>query len=236
MMSLVASTTANSQVLISLLLGDKLNSGKIEFGLTGGLSSSQFINQADAKRLNTLALGFYFNFLLKEDLYLYTGVLVKSKYGGTGIPVYSLDDIHLDDAFEDGTVSRKIKYFNVPASIKYKFSCNFFIDAGIQASLMYRANDVFINTINEEDDLNYTLDIKDQITRLDFGFVGGLGYKFKKGVGMSVGARYYYGVVDIYKDDRKATNSNLYVYAEIPIGANKSKKKAAKKEKVNNQN
>jgi len=29
-----------SQVLIALLLGDKLNSGKIEFGLDGGLNYS----------------------------------------------------------------------------------------------------------------------------------------------------------------------------------------------------
>jgi len=232
MMSLVASSTAKSQVLISLLLGDKLNSGKIEFGLTGGFTRSQFLNQPNANRLNSFSLGFYFNFLLKKDLYLYTGVLVKSKYGGTGIPVYALGHEDLDSTFIDGSVTRKISYFNVPIALKYKFKCNIFMDAGVQASLMYKAYDTFINTIIHKDDLSYNLNIKEEMTRLDFGLAGGMGYKFKKGIGISVGARYYYGLVDIYKDDRKSTNSNLYVYAEIPIGANKAKKKAAKEEKI----
>ena len=37
---LFAFSKGNSQVLISILLGDKLNSGKIEFGLDGGWSLS----------------------------------------------------------------------------------------------------------------------------------------------------------------------------------------------------
>ena len=36
--------TSNAQVLISILLGDKLNTGKIEFGLEGGANWSTIIN------------------------------------------------------------------------------------------------------------------------------------------------------------------------------------------------
>jgi len=227
-MSSIGAMNAHSQVLISLLLGDKLNSGKIEFGITGGFYRSQFIQQSDADHLGSLALGFYFNFYLKEHLYLYTGVRVKAEYGGTNIPIYSLGDEDLDGAFAEGSITRRIPYFNVPIALKYRFNNHIFMDAGIQPSLMHGARDVFSNTINDKDDLNYKVNMTDQITRLDFGFVGGLGYQFKKGIGMSIGAKYYYGVVDIYKDDRYATNSNLYLYAEIPIGANKAKKKAEK--------
>ena len=35
---LLLSETANAQVLISLLFGDKLNTGQIEFGLDGGVN------------------------------------------------------------------------------------------------------------------------------------------------------------------------------------------------------
>lgn len=35
---------SNGQVLISLLLGDKLNSGKLEFGLDGGVNWSNISN------------------------------------------------------------------------------------------------------------------------------------------------------------------------------------------------
>ena len=42
-------TTAHSQVLISLLLGDKLNSDKIEFGLDGGLNWLKIFGYPDAE-------------------------------------------------------------------------------------------------------------------------------------------------------------------------------------------
>jgi hypothetical protein len=41
----------NSQVIISLLLGDKLNTGTLEFGLEGGLNWSSLEGLADAKSL-----------------------------------------------------------------------------------------------------------------------------------------------------------------------------------------
>lgn len=226
-LTLLLSINANSQVLISLLLGDKLNSGEIEFGLTGGYGMTNIIKEADAEHLNTFFLGFYFDFLLKKDMpwYIYTGVLVKSKMGASEIPVYSLGDDDMDDVFSGGNVSRKISYFNVPIEIKYKFKKHFYVDAGIQAGLMHKAFDDFNNTIIDKDDLTYTYKIKDQISRLDFGVSGGFGYKLVKGTGANLGVRYYYGLVDIYKDSRKGYNSSFYVYADIPIGAHKKDKK-----------
>ena len=100
------SINANSQVLISLLLGDKLNSGQIECGLTGGYGMTNIINEPDSKHLNTFYLGFYFDFLLKKDKpwYIYTGVLVKSRMGASGIPIYSLGDMDMDSVFQGGNI------------------------------------------------------------------------------------------------------------------------------------
>lgn len=39
----------NSQVIIALLFGDKLNSDKLEFGLAGGLNQSHITGFADTK-------------------------------------------------------------------------------------------------------------------------------------------------------------------------------------------
>ena len=39
----------HSQVLIALLFGDKLNTDKLDFGLTAGLNLSTISNLADAK-------------------------------------------------------------------------------------------------------------------------------------------------------------------------------------------
>ena len=43
-----------------------------------------------------------------------TGVIVKSSMGADELPVYSLGNPDLDNAFNGGKISRKINYFNVP--------------------------------------------------------------------------------------------------------------------------
>ena len=83
-LTLFLSINANSQVLISLLLGDKLNSGKIEFGLEGGYAMTNILKEPNAEHLNTFFLGFYFDILLKKDsrkgynssLYVYANILI----------------------------------------------------------------------------------------------------------------------------------------------------------------
>src|SRR5215203_6686209 len=94
---------ARTQVLISILLGDKLNSGKIEFGLDGGANWSTIKNLDGAKSLRTFNLGFYFDFKLKNPSWmLNTGVIVKSTMGADELPVYSLGNPDLDNSFNGG--------------------------------------------------------------------------------------------------------------------------------------
>ena len=51
---------ANGQVLISLLLGDKLNSGKVEFGLEGGVNYPNMRGLSGGSMKGAFNLGFYF--------------------------------------------------------------------------------------------------------------------------------------------------------------------------------
>ena len=110
-------STARTQVLISILLGDKLNSGKIEFGLEGGGNWSTIKNLDGAKNLSGFNLGFYFDFKLKDSSWMInTGVIVKSSMGADGLPVYQLGDPNLDNAFTGGEIARKINYLMYPSS------------------------------------------------------------------------------------------------------------------------
>ena len=70
---MMLSNLSRSQILISILLGDKLNSGAIEFGLTGGLNRTYMLQTENSKGLNQFNIGFYFDFKLKKE----TGWLVK---------------------------------------------------------------------------------------------------------------------------------------------------------------
>ena len=122
---------SEGQVLISLLLGDKLNTGQIEFGLDGGLSLSNLHGLDPSGTKSGFNLGFYFDFRLKNPSWLFhTGVMVKSTMGAEDIAVYALNNPDLDNAFAGGSVVRKLGYFNVPAMMKYKFKNNFFVEAG----------------------------------------------------------------------------------------------------------
>src|SRR5918993_5607462 len=132
-----SATTGNAQVIISFLLGDKLNSDKVDFGLDGGLNWSTLNGLPNAKSLLGFNLGFYFDIKMKNPAWMWnTGVIVKSPMGAEGLPVYSLNDAALDSAFAGGSVTRKIRYFNVPLMVKYQFKSHIYAKAGIQLGLL----------------------------------------------------------------------------------------------------
>ena len=216
-------TSSSSQVLISIIFGDKLNSGKVEFGLEGGANWSTISGLDGAKTLPGFNLGFYFDIKLKNPSWMInTGVIVKSPMGADDLPVYSLNNDTLDNAFEGGNIERKLRYFNVPILLKYKFKNNLFIKGGIQLGLHHNSFDEFFNTVIEEDDLNYKVKIKEQVNSIDAGVAFGFGYRLMKGNGMNLNLQYYYGLTDIMKDDISPAQYNrvLYLTAGIPIGKN----------------
>ncbi len=220
--------SVNSQVLISLVFGDKLNSPKIEFGLEGGANFSTLSNLEGAQNRTDFNLGFYFDFKLKNPAWMInTGVIVKSTLGANGLSVYSLDNAELDSAFAEGHVDRKINYFHVPIMIKYKFDNNIYVKAGTQLGLLGKAFDEF-NSNYDGEDLEYKNNIRDQIHVIDAGLAIGAGYRLMGGNGMNIGVQYYHGLVDVMKGDSSPNqyHRSFYVTAGIPIGKGKAAKKA----------
>lgn len=240
---LLSSTTMKSQVLISLLFGNALNTPNIEFGLVGGDNISYFTDVPDSKAMGNFNIGFYFHFLLKKSSYLSTGVLVKSHVGATGMPTYPIGDAAFDSIYASGTLTTKINYFYVPILFQQRFNNNrWYLEGGFQVGLRTKAKDIFDQNAFDGD-LTYTTNVQDDYRRLDAGLMGGAGYKFKKEIkSIAVGVNYYYGLVNVSKvSDRSVKNAATYIYVKIPIGANaekaaakaeaKKEKKAAKEEK-----
>lgn len=215
---------SEGQILISLLLGDKLNSGKVEFGLDGGLNISNISGVQPSRSKNGFNLGFYFDIKLRNPSWMiHTGVLVKSTMGAREISVYSLENVDLDKIFREGSVERRLGYFNVPIMLKYKWDNNFFIEAGPMFGLMSKSKDEFSATVKKKEDLTYTLNIKDLYHPLDAGMMAGVGYRLLRGNGMNLALRYYLGLVDITIDDTTPPqyNRSLYIAIGIPIGVAK---------------
>lgn len=218
---------ANSQILISLLLGDKLNSDAIEFGLEGGFNWSEIDGFESSKYKRALNLGFYFDFKLKKQWNLYTGVLVKAKMGTAKLSDKDLVVLEAPTYEAEGDYSQTINYFIVPVFIKYRFKNHFYAEIGPQGGLMYNAWTEFIHKSDNSDvsirDFN-----KDKINRIDAGMAVGFGYKLLKGKGFTIGAKYYQGFTNVYKGKSGSQNSGFFLKVNIPIGVGGKEKKEEK--------
>lgn len=221
------SIASQAQVLIVALFGDQLNSGKIEFGLDGGYNRTWYFAREDAEGLNNFNLGFFFHIKMTENStgFISTGVHVKSNVGASGMPTYSIGDADFDQIYGDGELTTKVNTFYLPIMWQQRMG-KVYVEGGIQAGLRTKAVDCF-KVDGYGGELEYNKDVREDYTRLDFGMVGGLGYRFKGSpVSASVGLNYYQGVVDVYKPEtHNLKNSSLYVYARIPIGAGGTKEK-----------
>jgi opacity protein-like surface antigen len=214
--------SSHSQVLLTVIFGDKLNSEGLEFGLEGGFNWSDISNLEAGKRLSSFNLGFYFDFRLKNQWNLYTGVLVKSKLGDDQLSPSDLTFLEITPNPEEGTYSQKINYFIVPALIKYNFKNRIYLEAGPQFSLMHKAWVEFLAN-NDNKKTRIKEFNKDKINKLDAGITVGTGYKLMPDTGMTIGVKYYYGFANVYKGVSGSNNSSLFLKLNIPIGAAKSK-------------
>lgn len=228
---LLTTGTAQSQVLITLLLGDKLNSDGLEFGLEGGINASTIgALQSNAYKTDW-CLGFYFDIRVKNQWFLDTGVLVKSGLGAANLSTSDLLKIgatkheELNDMELTGDYDQQIDYFLVPILAKYKFRNNFYLEAGPQLGLAHKSYVVFTSDISDDLEAFAREDNLDNINRIDAGFTVGTGYTLFNGNGWTFGFKYYQGLTNVYKEVSGSTNRSFFIKMNIPIGAGKKEDK-----------
>jgi outer membrane protein with beta-barrel domain len=225
-------TVSKSQIVIALLFGDKLNKGKLEFGLvvSEGLTN---ITDIQAKAKAGLNLGIYLNFNPTKKIYLHIEGTAKGSFGAKDIAPYPIGNDSLDALLSTGTVLRKIQGFSMPVLVRYRITKLFSAEAGIQPNMRLKAHDIFKSTVNEND-LEYTKNVKDEYTWLDLCVTGGVFFKFKdEKRSMGLGIRYLHGVTDIYKTKPGSqVHSAVYFSVTIPVGVGKAQ---AQEEKAKEQ-
>ena len=218
----MSGVTARTQVLMSVIFGDKLNSEKIEFGLDGGANWSQISDLDSSSYLRTFNIGFYFDIRLKNQWSVYTGVLVKANMGSNELTEEDLIFLEVPLQPQEGTYSQRLNYFIVPGMIRYNFPNRFYLETGPQLALMYKSSVQFFSESDDEEILIKDFN-KDAIRKLDAGLSAGLGYKLKPIGGLTLGLRYYYGLTNVYKNRSGTKNSSIFLKANFPIGAKKKK-------------
>ncbi len=227
---LIAGSAAQSQILITLLLGDKLNSDGLEFGLEGGLNWANVSGLETNNFARKFNLGFYFDIRIKNQLSFYTGVLVKSDMGVDKLTDNDLITLgatkytNLDGEPLVGDYSHKMNTFLVPALLRYKFKNYMYAEFGPQFGLAYKSWIEFESDVDGKDAIIKEYN-KDIINRIDAGLMVGTGYRMLKGTGWTIGAKYYYGFVNVYKGMPGTKNSSIFLKLNIPIGAGEKSKK-----------
>lgn len=210
--------SAKGQVLISLIFGETLNSDAIEFGLEGGFNWSKIDGMEGDKLLRNFNLGFYFDIRLVDMWSIYTGCLVKSNLGTNKLTENDMNFLQKEIYEDPGDYSQEIRYFLVPALIRYTFENKIYMEGGFQFGLQHGAW-VEYNTDHDGRDATIKDYNEDDINRIDAGLMAGIGYKLRKGKAMSFGLRYYYGLVDVYKNRSGTKNSAIFLKMTLPIGA-----------------
>lgn len=227
LLTLSMAYTSHSQVLIALLLGDKLNSGKIEFGLDGGVNYSRIANMDSNSFNSELNLGFYFDIRMKNQWYLNTGVLVKSTLGLDKLTEEDLEFLGAATYDAEGDYKQRLNYFLVPALARYKFDNHMYVELGPQFGLLTKGYIQFDSDV-DGNEARIRETNTDMINRFDMGLAGGAGYRLLKGLGWTIGLRYYYGFLDVYKDRSGTKNSSLFLKLNVPIGLSVEKKEEIK--------
>ena len=216
--------TSNSQILISLLLGDKLNQEGLEFGLEGGINFTNVAGFEDTKMLGSFNLGFYLDKRIKNQWHVYTGVQVKSNFGMRDLSDSDLEYLEAEIEDEEGKYSQKMSAFMVPILANYKFKNHIYLEAGPQVGLVYKGWVEFTSTEDNRDikiqDYNDNL-----LNWFNTGFAVGGGYKLMKGSGWTFGLRYYQGFTNVFKGRSGSIHNSLHLKANVPIGAGKKDKK-----------
>ncbi|TDQ19688.1 outer membrane protein with beta-barrel domain [Algoriphagus boseongensis] len=218
----------NSQVLMSLIFGDKLNSEDNLFGIHLNESLNTISNFEPSQSTSSFNLGLFFSKRMNDKWMLNLEMLAKYRRGANEIPAYSLGDENLDQLFQNTSVTREINYLSLPLSARYFLGERFFLEAGPQISLRTGAKDIFESS-EDKDILSYKKDIRDQVNRWDFGYLTGIGFMIGKDQVNTLGIRHHESWSDVLiEEPGKQTNSQWALFVNLPIG--RGKMKSAEKE------
>jgi hypothetical protein len=200
--------------ILAIIFGDKVASEEFNLSLELGGNLSTVSNFPDIKRTNETNFGLGCNFKLSKKFYLSPSIFFLSRRKFT-FSSFSLDtgNDNIDNEFINKSGDGNLNYIDVPVVLWYQIN-KVRLGIGPQISFLTKSNLVF-----NGDDGDFTQDIKNNTSTIDYGIMAGIGYelgKARKGKGLFIQARYYQGFADIY-DDKINNQSNQGSYFSIHL-------------------
>jgi Outer membrane protein beta-barrel domain len=209
----VLSFKANSQILIGIIFGDKLNTDYLQMGFTIGDNLTTLTN-IEGDYAHNIALGLDLMVFPKKKFNLHTGLFFSSPVSKKGLKLGPTGDPNLDTVLLETDVRLRLSYFSLPIYAKYKIGKTFSIEAGANISLMRKAK-LEHTYLNSDQSLNYTENIRDDFNRWDVQAGIGIGYTFKQGEGTTINIRYLQGLLDVLDNDARKEDASKSSYNQV---------------------
>ena len=204
---LALTISANAQTTLGMRLG--ANYSNVHFSAND--------DKNDTKSKFGPTAGVYVNIPVNKE----TSIQPELLYSSQGFR--TKENLDLGGLNHDIEAKFKTDYITLPVFVKYKIQNGMTFEAGPQLSYFYLGRYTIQEDIRNEQGIIKTsstrIDLKDDVDNfkdLDFSVVGGIGYDFKFGV--SINARYTYGITNFTKsDDVKLRNNYFSLSLAVPF-------------------
>lgn len=215
-------TTSNAQALLMLLFGDKLSTDTFRMGINVAGTASDIGGIADANFRYSWAFGAFGEVRFSDDWFLHFNLTAKTPGGAKNVQPFEDIIPAIDTLTTDISVTRSFNYITLPVFIKYNLG-SFKLGLGGQLGYLTSATDIYTGYTFRGDDLNMERNIREKMNLWDAGVTGIIDYFFKPEVkmkSMRISLTYYYGLIDILKDNPGDAwnNSILMLSLAIPMG------------------
>jgi hypothetical protein len=229
-----APIAANSQALIALLIGDKIQSDNVKLGLFIGEQSSYITgaNSVEFRPNLSFTIGAYVDVKMgKNDKWILQNYIVfKAPKGAAGLDV-SKESLSTNPLLIENMkmIKRNITYFQLTPVIRFCLTPTWSLGFGPYAGYKMLATDTYstktdIHSIKTDGgDLSYKLKTTNDFSTIDFGTAFDLQCRLMKGKGLQFNLRYEQGLTNIYKDKthEKGLNMAFHLGVGIPMGKGK---------------
>jgi hypothetical protein len=215
-------TTTNAQALLMLLFGDKLSTEKFQMGINAAVTASDIAGITDANFRYSWAFGAFGEVKFNDDWFLHFNLTAKTPGGAKNVQPFEEIIPEIDTLTTDISVARSFNYITLPVYVKYRLG-PIKIGVGGQVGYLTSASDVYNGYTFLGDDLTMDRDIKDKLNHWDAGVTGIIDYYLNqeaKMKSMRISLTYYYGLMDILKDNPGDPwkNSFFLLSVAIPMG------------------
>jgi hypothetical protein len=227
LLSLFWPSAGEAQVLIALLLGDKVSNERFQLGLNVNFAATGFWGVKNELKPGW-SIALYGEIHLTDHFHLQPELIMKAPGGARelspGAPGYDIEPIGdpaYDEVVTEGSLERELRYIALPVLAKGVFG-PIGLALGPQIAVLHGASDTVSKAVAGTK-VKVGSSVEDDLQRFDAGIAASAEYAFSARQGMRslrIRARGYLGLMDTVKDNPRdpVRNWSFSVGLDIPIG------------------